>query len=94
MVYLEPHQLGWRPLLTSWIAQLPTLLGQRAKTTITGLFDWLMPVSLKFMKRECKEQTPTEDTNLAQACMRLMQSLMDEFVTREEDNGPPAGGLR
>jgi len=92
MVYLEPHQLGWRPLLVSWIAQLPSLLGPKAKKHIEALFDWLMPVCLRFVKKETKEQTPTEDSNLAQSAMRLMQSLMsDEFVAKGEEAGPPPG---
>ena len=28
MVYLEPHQLGWRPLVLSWINTLPQHLNQ------------------------------------------------------------------
>ncbi len=26
MVYLEPHQLGWKPLLVSWLATLPQVI--------------------------------------------------------------------
>ncbi len=31
MVYLEPHQLGWRPLVLSWINTLPPHLPQASR---------------------------------------------------------------
>jgi len=92
MVYLEPHQLGWRPLLLSWLAQLPSILGPKAKKHLEALFDWLMPVCLRYVKKETKEQTPTEDSALAQAAMRLIQALLaDDFVSKGEEAGPPPG---
>jgi len=47
MVYLEPHQLGWRPLFTSWLSTLDPSLGPVTRTRITGLFDWLLPPALR-----------------------------------------------
>jgi len=28
MVYMQPHQMGWKPLLDSWINTLPTQFGK------------------------------------------------------------------
>lgn len=47
MVYLEPHQLGWRPLATSWLATLPAHIPVAYKVKLQGLMDWLVPVSLR-----------------------------------------------
>ncbi len=47
MVYLEPHQLGWQPLLASWINTLPRTLGPKIRTHIEKLFEWLIPPSLR-----------------------------------------------
>ena len=35
MIYMEPVQLGWKPLVTSWVEQkLPECLSEEQKETI------------------------------------------------------------
>ena len=80
MVYLEPHQLGWRPLCLSWLAELPEHFGQENRDLILGLFDWLVPVSLRYTRREIREASPTMDTQLAVMLMRLFTSMTDHLA--------------
>ena len=87
MVYLEPHQLGWEPLLTSWLATLPTALGSDMVQLTERLFKWMLPACLRFVRREVKEQSPTEDITLACNTMRLVLSLLDEFQPVGSDEG-------
>lgn len=70
---------------------LPKALGARTKKHVETLFDWMVPACLRFVRKEIKEISPTEDSNLAQSLMRLMLSLMDEFQPGEDENIPPAG---
>ncbi|PNH03664.1 Dynein heavy chain 7, axonemal [Tetrabaena socialis] len=79
MVYLEPHQLGWRPLVQSWLATLPPHLGESHRAHLLALFDWLVPVSLRFLRRELKEAAPTLDANLVTTLMRTITSSMDHM---------------
>jgi len=89
MVYLEPHQLGWRPLLSSWLKTLPPHFAEEDKALLNGLFEWLVPVSLRFLRREIKELSPTLDTNLAVTLMRMFTASTDHLgkqVTDYEGN--------
>ncbi|KAG2501733.1 hypothetical protein HYH03_000233 [Edaphochlamys debaryana] len=80
MVYLEPHQLGWTPLLSSWLATLPPTLGPKQRKHVQSLFEWIMPACLRFVRKDAKEVSPTEDIGLARSTMRLMTALLtDDF---------------
>lgn len=39
-----------------------------------------MPACLRFVRKELREISPTEDANLAGTAMRVMMSLLDMFV--------------
>uniref|UniRef100_A0A8B9ZYI3 Dynein axonemal heavy chain 12 n=1 Tax=Anas zonorhyncha TaxID=75864 RepID=A0A8B9ZYI3_9AVES len=58
MIYLEPSQLGWTPLVTSWLSKLPEPLNLKVhQDLLQGLFDWLIPPALQLRQKQCKVLT-------------------------------------
>ncbi|KAJ3039074.1 Dynein heavy chain 7, axonemal [Rhizophlyctis rosea] len=88
MVYLEPERLGWRPLVQSWLEGVEYLSDERKKY-IQGLFESLVPPTLHFARRECKELSPTTDIGLVNSCINLFDSMLDDLRehTPEENDG-------
>ncbi|KAF5830265.1 dynein heavy chain, N-terminal region 2-domain-containing protein [Dunaliella salina] len=83
MVYVEPHQLGWRPLAISWLSTFPAHIAQSHKDQMLALFDWLVPVTLRFVRREIKEASGTLDSNLVTTLMRNITSLTSHLADQE-----------
>uniref|UniRef100_A0A671W0U7 Dynein axonemal heavy chain 7 n=1 Tax=Sparus aurata TaxID=8175 RepID=A0A671W0U7_SPAAU len=79
MIYMEPHMLGWRPFLLSWLNTLPATVNAVHKDLITALFDRILPACLQLIRKATKELSPTSDTNLVKSLMNLMDCMMDEF---------------
>uniref|UniRef100_A0A8D0W0K3 Dynein axonemal heavy chain 12 n=1 Tax=Sus scrofa TaxID=9823 RepID=A0A8D0W0K3_PIG len=51
MIYLEPSQLGWKPLVSSWLNSLKGPLQEPDhQALLKGLFDWLIQPTLSLLK--------------------------------------------
>jgi hypothetical protein len=59
MVYVEPSQIGWRPLATSWLAKkVPAALGEACKEQLLALMEWLVDPCLAFVRKNCRRAAP------------------------------------
>ncbi|XP_075239189.1 dynein axonemal heavy chain 7-like isoform X2 [Convolutriloba macropyga] len=81
MIYLEPSQLGWEPLMKSWISPLPEELNNEVTE---ALFSWLVPPAVDFVVRNCKSWVPISKINLVKSLMNLVEILMRPHL--EEEN--------
>lgn len=62
MVYMEPHQMGWRPVFNSWKNKLPTCFqDDHLMKTVNELVDIVVQPCIDFIRQECVETTKTLD---------------------------------
>ncbi|XP_069795725.1 dynein axonemal heavy chain 12 isoform X2 [Narcine bancroftii] len=87
MIYLEPAQLGWKPLVTSWLKGLSNVLPQKDMLTLLeDLFDWLVPPALQILRKQCKELVPTSDSNTVVSLTRLFEMLLWDQLAADPDS--------
>ncbi|XP_074137054.1 dynein axonemal heavy chain 3 isoform X2 [Sminthopsis crassicaudata] len=79
MIYMEPHQLGWKPLKDSYMETLPPNLTEEHTELIDDMFMWLVQPSLEFVRLYCKCVVQTSPIHLAYSMMKLYNCLLDEI---------------
>ncbi|KAM9777518.1 dynein axonemal heavy chain 12-like [Neosynchiropus ocellatus] len=88
MVYMEPAQLGWRPLVDSWIGGLPAgLQTLETRSLLLDLFSWLLPPAFRLLRQHCREVVSTSSSGLVVSLCRLFQMVLSEPLQTQ-----PAGG--
>ncbi|XP_012645608.2 dynein axonemal heavy chain 3 [Microcebus murinus] len=85
MIYMEPHQLGWKPLKDSYMDTLPSILTEEHKELVNDMFMWLVQPCLEFCRLHCKFVVLTSPIHLAFSMMRLYSSLLDEIRDIKEE---------
>jgi dynein heavy chain len=93
MVYVEPVNVGWQPLLASFLQfHVPKKVSVAGKAHIEQLFRALVPACLLFVRKFCTEPVPTSDLSLVAAFLRLFESLLDEFRVAPDSPSSSSGG--
>ena len=72
--------MGWRPIVKSWLNEMPASLTEMHKSTINDLFERFCDACIQLVRKGgVKELCPTTDTNMIKSLMNLMDCQMDEF---------------
>lgn len=76
MIYMECHKLGWRPLMASYLASLPTAFTEEQKTLLSDLFEWLVPACLKLI-RNIPLNIKYSELHLFNSLTKIFSAVMD-----------------
>ena len=75
ILYINPGDLGWNPVVTSWIE---TRESQAEKNTLTILFDKYIPFCSDMIDKKFKKMTPLSGINHIQVLCSLLGALLTE----------------
>jgi len=84
MIYLEPRQLGWRPLVKSWIENLPAYFNENLRTTLNEYMETFVDPTLKFLRANCTFLMPMDTAFMATSLCRMIEMTSTGFA--EENN--------
>jgi len=88
IVYLEPKQLGWKPLVRRWLNSLPESM-DNYHDLIIDLFHWLVEPCAEYIRLHMKSVVPMVIPGYATSLLRMLSSLLGPF----RENFKPSGAI-
>ena len=80
MIYMEPTQLGWEPLVTSWMESgLPDLVTAEHKELIRLLFEWLLTPTIHYVTKYCKRFVKCSPMHLTMQLLNLYKCMLHDL---------------
>ncbi|KAL4429302.1 hypothetical protein ABPG74_002288 [Tetrahymena malaccensis] len=79
MVYMQPEQLGWWPLVLSWLSQLSEQLDEQLIEHLNELFDATTGQCVHYVKTRCKEYQNVPEGTLVVQLMRLLKAFLHKY---------------
>jgi dynein heavy chain len=85
MIYMEPESLGLGPFFDSWLEQLPETFNyqQSLGETIRSFLEEIIPKAVVLVKKRLKAVVETQDNNLVQSLMRLLDCYFVNYRPTE-----------
>ncbi|XP_054711131.1 dynein axonemal heavy chain 3-like [Uloborus diversus] len=84
MIYMEPHQLGWRPTKDSYLKSLSdTDIAEDYISLVDDLFEWLVEPALFFLKHKCTMFLKTSDVHLVSSLKKLFNCLLKDMLASQ-----------
>ncbi|GAB0099121.1 Dynein heavy chain [Sergentomyia squamirostris] len=84
IVYIEPDQLGWKPLLESWENTLPPTFTDIQKNDIRDLFMRFCPILLWFIRQPgIHEMLTTQDSNILVSITNLFDCFLKDYEDKK-----------
>ncbi|SCU71914.1 Cytoplasmic dynein 2 heavy chain (DYNC2H1), putative [Trypanosoma equiperdum] len=91
MVFTEPFYVdggrGWIPLAKSLVTKKASMFPRFRADRVSELLERFLPMSLDFIRKECREWIGSVDAQLAVSCIELLAAFMKTID--EEDLLPP-----
>ena len=84
-------QLGWQPLVDSYLTSIPDAVTEKNRdlfsklmdenrSLVQGLVDWLVQPALDFIRHDCRLFVTTSALHRVRCLLQLYTCLLDDFI--------------
>lgn len=83
MVLLEPRQLGFEPLIQSYIQELSTYLEEKVVNKISKIMFYLCHLTMEFVRTNCTQSVPTGSNFMVHNILQIFDLFVLDYKKRD-----------